>query len=35
VTLEVPGGTLRVEWSPGGRATLVGDAVVEFAASFG
>jgi diaminopimelate epimerase len=35
VTLEVPGGTLRVEWSPGGRATLIGDAVVEFSSTFG
>jgi diaminopimelate epimerase len=35
VTLEVPGGTLRVEWTPGERATLIGDAVVEFASTFG
>jgi diaminopimelate epimerase len=35
VTLEVPGGTLRVEWSPGQRATLIGDAVVEFASTYG
>ena len=35
VTLEVPGGTLRVEWSPGERATLIGDAVVEYASTFG
>jgi diaminopimelate epimerase len=35
VTLAVPGGTLRVEWTPGERATLIGDAVVEFAATFG
>jgi diaminopimelate epimerase len=35
VTLEVPGGTLRVEWSPGERATLIGDAVVEFSSTFG
>ena len=30
VSLIVPGGTLEVEWSPGGRATLIGDAVREF-----
>lgn len=35
VTLEVPGGTLRVEWKPGERATLIGDAVVEFSSTFG
>jgi len=35
VTLDVPGGTLRVEWSPGERATLIGDAVVEFSSTFG
>jgi diaminopimelate epimerase len=35
VTLEVPGGTLRVEWAPGERATLIGDAVVEFSSTFG
>jgi diaminopimelate epimerase len=35
VTLDVPGGTLRVEWAPGERATLIGDAVVEFASTFG
>ena len=35
VTLDVPGGTLRVEWTPGERATLIGDAVVEFASTFG
>jgi diaminopimelate epimerase len=35
VTLAVPGGTLRVEWTPGQRATLIGDAVVEFASTFG
>jgi len=35
VTLEVPGGTLRVEWLPGERATLIGDAVVEFSSTFG
>jgi len=35
VTLEVPGGTLRVEWVPGEPATLIGDAVVEFSATFG
>jgi diaminopimelate epimerase len=35
VTLEVPGGTLRVEWTPGERATLIGDAVVEFSSTFG
>lgn len=35
VTLEVPGGTLRVEWTQGERATLIGDAVVEYASTFG
>jgi diaminopimelate epimerase len=35
VTLQVPGGTLRVEWVPGERATLIGDAVVEFSSTFG
>jgi diaminopimelate epimerase len=30
VTVHVPGGTLRVEWAPGQRATLIGDAVREF-----
>ncbi|HTW85387.1 MAG TPA: diaminopimelate epimerase [Candidatus Sulfotelmatobacter sp.] len=30
VRLQVPGGVLDVEWAAGGRATLVGDAVVEF-----
>jgi diaminopimelate epimerase len=30
VTLHVPGGELRVEWEPGTRATLIGDAVREF-----
>ena len=35
MTLDVPGGTLRVEWSPGERATLIGDAVVEFSSTFG
>ena len=35
VTLQVPGGTLRVEWTPGERATLIGDAVVEFSSTFG
>ncbi len=35
VTLDVPGGTLRVEWSPGERAMLIGDAVVEFSSTFG
>jgi diaminopimelate epimerase len=35
VTLEVPGGTLHVEWTPGERATLIGDAVVEYASTFG
>jgi diaminopimelate epimerase len=34
VTLDVPGGTLRVEWVPGERATLIGDAVVEYASTF-
>ena len=35
VTLDVPGGTLHVEWAPGQRATLIGDAVVEFSSTFG
>ena len=35
VTLHVPGGTLQVEWIPGERATLIGDAVVEFTSTFG
>jgi diaminopimelate epimerase len=35
VQLDVPGGTLTVEWSSGERATLIGDAVVEFASTFG
>jgi diaminopimelate epimerase len=35
VHLEVPGGTLRVEWTPGERAILIGDAVVEFSSTFG
>jgi diaminopimelate epimerase len=35
VTLDVPGGTLRVEWTAGERATLIGDAVVEFTSTFG
>jgi len=35
VTLEVPGGTLRVELTPGEPATLIGDAVVEFTSTFG
>jgi diaminopimelate epimerase len=35
VTLEVPGGTLRVEWTPAAPATLIGDAVVEFTSTFG
>jgi len=30
VTLHVPGGLLEVEWEPGRRATLTGDAVREF-----
>ena len=30
VSLRVPGGVLDVTWEPGGRATLAGDAVVEF-----
>ena len=34
VTLEVPGGELRVEWTQGERATLIGDAVVEFSSTF-
>jgi diaminopimelate epimerase len=35
VQLDVPGGTLTVEWSAGERATLIGDAVVEFSSTFG
>jgi diaminopimelate epimerase len=35
VSLDVPGGTLRVEWTPGERAILIGDAVVEYASTFG
>jgi diaminopimelate epimerase len=31
VELAVPGGSLRVEWTPGEPATLIGDAVREFA----
>ena len=31
LALRVPGGVLEVEWTPGGRATLIGDAVREFA----
>lgn len=31
VHVAVPGGTLTVEWTPGGPATLIGDAVLEFA----
>jgi diaminopimelate epimerase len=31
VQLVVPGGNLRVEWTPGEPATLIGDAVREFA----
>ncbi len=34
VHLDVPGGELIVEWTPGGRATLIGDAVVEFSSTF-
>lgn len=30
LALRVPGGVLEVEWRPGGRATLIGDAVREF-----
>ncbi|HEY6236855.1 MAG TPA: hypothetical protein VIW69_17270, partial [Candidatus Elarobacter sp.] len=30
VPLQVPGGVLDVMWHPGGRATLAGDAVLEF-----
>ncbi len=30
VTLHVPGGALEVRWTLGGRATLIGDAVMEF-----
>ncbi len=29
-TVRVPGGELRVEWEPGTRATLIGDAVREY-----
>jgi len=35
VHLDVPGGPLTVEWVPGERATLIGDAVVEFSSTFG
>jgi diaminopimelate epimerase len=35
VQLDVPGGVLTVEWTPGERATLIGDAVVEFTSTFG
>lgn len=35
VHLDVPGGPLTVEWTPGERATLIGDAVVEFSSTFG
>ena len=35
VHLDVPGGKLTVEWAPGERATLIGDAVVEFSSTFG
>lgn len=31
VQVDVPGGRLVVEWTPGGPATLIGDAVTEFA----
>jgi diaminopimelate epimerase len=34
VRLHVPGGELRVEWTPGGPATLIGDAVVERTTAF-
>jgi diaminopimelate epimerase len=34
VTIHVPGGTLEVAWRPGERATLIGDAVREFATNF-
>ena len=30
VSLQVPGGVLDVTWQPGARATLAGDAVLEF-----
>lgn len=30
VSLQVPGGVLDVAWQPGARATLAGDAVLEF-----
>ncbi len=30
VELHVPGGVLELSWTPGGRATLVGDAVREY-----
>jgi diaminopimelate epimerase len=30
VTVRVPGGVLRVEWQPGARPVLIGDAVREF-----
>ncbi len=30
VELHVPGGVLELSWAPGGRATLVGDAVREY-----
>ena len=30
LTVHVPGGELRVDWTPGSRATLIGDAVREF-----
>jgi diaminopimelate epimerase len=30
VVLDVPGGVLEVQWKPGERATLIGDAVREF-----
>jgi diaminopimelate epimerase len=35
VLVHVPGGTLEVAWRPGERATLIGDAVREFATNFG
>ena len=34
VKLDVPGGELTVEWVAGERATLIGDAVVEFSSTF-
>jgi diaminopimelate epimerase len=34
VHLDVPGGELIVEWTPSQRATLIGDAVVEFSSTF-